>query len=122
MLSAPTERQDRGSDAAVVEAEPVPPGPATAFQLAPHSPQLLLRLLSVRNMELMRLIKVRKPRSVAELARLSGRPKASLMVTLRRLQSAGLLAIRDIDGRRKVPEVVCDRVTFDIRILPEGTP
>jgi len=73
-------------------------------------------------MELMRLIKVRKPRSVAELARLSGRPKASLMVTLRRLQSAGLLAIRDIDGRRKVPEVVCDRVTFDIRILPEGTP
>lgn len=79
-----------------------------------NHPEKLLRLLSRRNMELLRLIRNAKPRSVAELARLSGRPKASLMITLRRLQKAGIVAIRDIDGRRKVPEVVAEKFTVDV--------
>ncbi|MEO1205912.1 MAG: hypothetical protein AAFV45_06230 [Pseudomonadota bacterium] len=74
------------------------------------------RLLSERNLSLLKLIKDRKPRSVAELARLSGRPKASLTLTLRRLQKFGIVAFRDVDGRRKVPSVVCDQLMLEVSI------
>lgn len=74
------------------------------------------RLLSKRNVELLRLIKAAKPESVAELARLSGRPKASLMLTLRRFSSYGILEFRENGNRRKVPVVLCDRVRLDIAI------
>lgn len=74
------------------------------------------RLLSQRNVELLKLIKEAKPQSVAELARLSGRPKASLMLTLRRFNSYGIVEFDETDGRRKVPRVACDRVRLDIPI------
>ena len=74
------------------------------------------RLLSKRNVELLRLIKEAEPQSVAELARLSGRPKASLMLTLRRFNSYGIVEFVETDGRRRVPRVICDRVRLDIPI------
>ncbi|MBU1211860.1 MAG: hypothetical protein KJ587_11375 [Alphaproteobacteria bacterium] len=74
------------------------------------------RLLSKRNVELLKLIKEAKPQSVAELARLSGRPKASLMLTLRRFNTYGIVEFVETDGRRKVPRVACDRVRLDIPI------
>jgi len=74
------------------------------------------RLLSRRNVELLKMIKVSKPQSVAELARLSGRPKASLMLTLRRLNSYGIIEFVEADGRRKMPRVACDRLRLDIPI------
>jgi len=76
----------------------------------------LSRLLSERNIALLRMIKSRRPRSVAELARLSGRPKASLTLTLRRLEKFGIIEFREIDGRRKVPTLVCDRLMLDLTI------
>ena len=93
--------------------------PKAGNRITTSQPEKLLRLLSSRNMQLLRLIRSAKPQSVAELARLSGRPKASLMITLRRLQNAGIVAIRDIDGRRKVPEVVADKFTVDVALDPE---
>lgn len=72
------------------------------------------RLLSKRNIELLKLIRDVEPRSVAELARLSGRPKASLMLTLRRLNQFGIVEFDETDGRRKVPRVVCDRLRLEI--------
>ncbi len=74
------------------------------------------RLLSKRNVELLKLIKETKPQSVAELARLSGRPKASLMLTLRRFNNFGIIEFVETDGRRKIPMVVCDRLRLDIPI------
>ncbi len=72
------------------------------------------RLLSKRNVELLKLIRDEEPQSVAELARLSGRPKASLMLTLRRLNQFGIIEFEDADGRRKVPRVACDRLRLEI--------
>lgn len=76
----------------------------------------LSRLLSERNVQLLKLIKSAKPRSVAELARKSGRPKASLTLTLRRLEKFGIIAFKDMEGRRRVPSVVCDRLMLDLNI------
>ncbi|MCH9809299.1 MAG: hypothetical protein K0U74_16355 [Alphaproteobacteria bacterium] len=74
------------------------------------------RLLSQRNLELLRLIKAKEPQSVAELARLSGRPKASLMLTLRRFHHYGIVLFDCVDGGRKAPRVMCDRLRVDIAI------
>lgn len=74
------------------------------------------RLLSKRNVELLKLIKEAKPQSVAELARLSGRPKASLMLTLKRFKTYGIVEFDEVDGRRKVPRVACDRLRLEIPI------
>lgn len=75
------------------------------------------RLLSKRNVELLRLIKEAKPQSVAELARLSGRPKASLMLTLKRFKTYGIIEFDESDGRRKTPRVACDRLRLEIPIM-----
>ena len=74
------------------------------------------RLLSRRNIELLKLIKQAGPQSVAELARLSGRPKASLMLTLRRFKNFGIVEFDEVDGRRKVPRLACDRLRLEIPI------
>ncbi len=76
----------------------------------------LARLLSERNIGLLKQIKESAPRSVAELARLSGRPKASLTLTLRRFEKFGIIEFREVDGKRKVPVVVCDRLMLGLDI------
>jgi predicted transcriptional regulator len=75
------------------------------------------RLLSKRNVELLKLIKEAEPQSVAELARLSGRPKASLMLTLKRFKTYGIVEFVESDGRRKTPRVACDRLRLEIPIM-----
>lgn len=74
------------------------------------------RLLSGRNVELLKLIKDVQPQSIAELARLSGRPKASLMLTLKRFSAYGIVDFVEAGGARKIPVVVCDRLRIDIPI------
>lgn len=76
----------------------------------------LARLLSERNIGLLKQIKEAAPRSVAELARISGRPKASLTLTLRRFEKFGIIEFREVDGKRKVPVVVCDRLMLGLDI------
>ncbi|MGH1417783.1 MAG: MarR family transcriptional regulator [Hyphomicrobiaceae bacterium] len=78
----------------------------------------LTRLLSGRNLWLLNLIRKNQPQSVAELARLSGRPKASLTLTLRRLESFGIIAFRESGNRRKVPYVICDRLMLEVSLEP----
>lgn len=81
----------------------------------------LSRLLSVRNINLLKLIKEKSPQSVAELARLSGRPKASLTLTLRRLEQFGIVSFKGVNGRRKMPVVSCDRLMLEVSIdTPSG--
>ena len=82
----------------------------------------LSRLLSERNIALLKMIKDAKPESVAELARMSGRPKASLSLTLRRFQRFGVIEFKDVGGKRKVPVVVCDRLMLDLELDPKQVP
>ena len=83
----------------------------------------LARLLSVRNVGLLKLIKKARPRSVAELSRLSGRPKASLTATLHRLEEFGIVTFKEIDGRRRAPIVVCDILRLEVAIhASDATP
>jgi predicted transcriptional regulator len=74
----------------------------------------VMRLISGRNVELLRLIKERKPQSLAELSRISGRPTASLTRTLQRLSALGIVKMESRKGREKVPVVACDRLRFDL--------
>ena len=97
-----------GIDASVVRRVPV------------GSLQQLMRLLSESNVALLNIVRSQKPRSVAELARLTGRPKASLTQTLRRLERFGLISFRPTTGRRKTPEIVCDKVRLDVVITGEN--
>lgn len=86
--------------------------------LPPAAVEQLMRLLSARNVGLLRLIRSARPQSVAELARLSGRPKVSLMQTLQRLEHFGIVAFQPTGGLRKIPVVVCDRIELDLPLAP----
>lgn len=77
------------------------------------SADVLLRLLTPENRSLMRTIRDRKPRSVAELARLTHRAQPNLLRTLAKLEAAGLLAFKIIE-RQKVPVLRVGRLRVDI--------
>jgi predicted transcriptional regulator len=111
-----SEEQPRGASPSV-SAEP-PGGDGTLVRRTAR-PERLLRLLSDRNVELLRLIKSKEPQSLAELARLSGRPKASLTRTLARLADLGIVVLAKAKGRGKAPTVACDRVRLDVPLTPE---
>lgn len=91
-------------------------GKSSKRQVAVGSLQQLMRLLSESNVALLHTVRDSRPTSVAELARLTGRPKASLTQTLRRLERFGLITFRHSHGRRKMPEIACDKVTLDVVI------
>jgi predicted transcriptional regulator len=84
----------------------------------PSSPKVtaeqVMRLISGRNVELLQMIKLRRPQSLAELSRLSGRPTASLTRTLQRLSKLGIVVMRQSKGREKIPTVACDCLRFEL--------
>lgn len=84
------------------------------------SPRQLMRLFSGRNVELLLLIKRERPQSVAELARLSKRPKESLTRTLQRLASLGIVEMRKAGRRGKAPTVNCNRVRLELPLEADG--
>lgn len=73
------------------------------------------KVLSERNMLLLEIIRHSKPRSVTELARLSGRAKSNLSRTLSNMEGLGLVEMRTEDNR-KVPTVNYDRVQFELAL------
>jgi hypothetical protein len=87
-----------------------------------HKPEKLMRLLSDRNLKLLKMIRTAEPKTLAELSRLSGRPKASLTRTLARLSDLGIVVLVKSKGRGKIPTVACDRVRLEVSLLPEGEP
>jgi predicted transcriptional regulator len=78
------------------------------------SAEQVMRLISGRNLALLRLIKERQPQSLAELSRISGRPTASLTRTLQRLSALGIVRMESRKGREKTPVVACDRLRFEL--------
>lgn len=105
------------SETKVLQIEVDNPGGANAAQAQPGhrvvGAERLMRLLSARNLQLLRLIKTKKPKSLSDLARISGRPKASLTRTIGRLSSLGIVGLTSTRGRGKTPRLLCDRLQVD---------
>lgn len=85
------------------------------------SPEAMVKLLSVENLELLRLIVNKKPGSLHELATLSNRKDSNLSRTLRKLREAGIVEIEEGPGRKRVPRLLAQRVTLDLDLVGPGS-
>jgi predicted transcriptional regulator len=75
------------------------------------------KLLSAKNRALLRTIAARRPQSIAELAAITGRAEQSLLRTLKKLESAGIVRLDRGEGRARRPVLAARRVRFDIDLL-----
>ena len=89
------------------------PAPADAALPSVESAEALMRLLTPDNRSLLRTIRDAKPRSVAELARLTGRAAPNLLRTLGKLEAFGFLEMRTV-ARRRVPVAKVGMLRLDI--------
>ena len=89
------------------------PAPPDAARPSFESAQALVRLLTPENRHLLSVIRDRKPKSIAELAALTGRAPSNLTRTLAKLEAIGLIALRE-DGRRKVPVAAVKTLRLEI--------
>ncbi len=78
--------------------------------------QSAARVLSPGNCLLLGLIAARRPDSIAELARLSGREANNLSRTLKTMARLGLVTMVDKQGGRKAPRFAYDDIVLDIPI------
>jgi predicted transcriptional regulator len=67
-----------------------------------NSVEALLRLLTPQNRELLAAIRDKKPQSIADLAKLTGRAPPNLTRTLGKLEAIGFVKFNTVN-RRKVP-------------------
>jgi predicted transcriptional regulator len=75
------------------------------------------KLLSARNRALLRTIADRNPRSVSELASMTGRAEQNLLRTLRKLEAAGIVRLDKGEGRARRPVVTARKVHFEIDLV-----
>jgi len=75
------------------------------------------KLLSAKNRSLLRMIAERKPRSVAELAALSGRAEQNVLRTLKKLEVAGIVRLDKGEGRMRRPVLAARKVSFEIDLV-----
>jgi len=87
--------------------------PADAAKTSFNSVEALARLLTPENRRLLAVIRDRKPRSVAELAQMTGRAAPNVTRTLAKLEAAGFVAMETI-GRRKAPRAMIKRIVIKI--------
>ncbi|MBV1694701.1 MAG: MarR family transcriptional regulator [Hyphomicrobiales bacterium] len=98
---------------------------ARGKKFAPNEPrhwvssfESLAKVLSDKNMLLLEMIRNSRPKSMAELAKLSGRAMSNLSRTLHNMESLGLIELTLVAGGKKVPTVKYDRLTFDFTLMP----
>lgn len=89
------------------------PAPADAASPSFESAEVLLSILTSDVRSLLRTIRDARPRSVAELARLTKRPEPDLSRTLKKLTAVGLLEMRNVN-RRRVPTLVVETLRIEI--------
>ena len=87
--------------------------PADAAKPSFNSVEALVRLLTPENRRLLAVIRDRKPRSVAELAEITGRAQPNLTRTLAKLEAAGFIRTKLV-GRRKAPSTAIKRIIVEI--------
>ncbi|HJU15889.1 MAG TPA: MarR family transcriptional regulator [Stellaceae bacterium] len=89
------------------------PASADAAEPSFNSVEAIVRLLTPENRALLATIRDRKPQSVAELARMSGRSQPNLTRTLAKLEAAGFITMKSL-GRRKAPSVAVRKIVIEI--------
>ncbi len=87
--------------------------PADAARPSFDSLDAVVRLLTPENRRLLAMIREHKPRSVAELAQLSGRARPNLTRTLAKLEVAGFVMMT-ANGRRKAPSATITKIIVEI--------
>ena len=75
------------------------------------------KLLSAKNRLLLRAIAEGKPRSVTELALMTGRAEQNVLRTLRKLVSAGIVRLDKGEGRALRPILAARKVHFEIDLM-----
>lgn len=89
------------------------PAPRYAGTVTFNSVEALVRLLTPENRRLLALIRDRKPESVAELVKLTGRAQPNLTRTLAKLEAAGFI-VMTVSGRKKTPSLLIRKLTVEI--------
>lgn len=89
------------------------PAPKDAATPSFNSVEALMRLLTPENRALLAVIRDRKPRSIAELAEITGRAQPNLTRTLAKLEAVGFVRMRTVE-RRKVPTAAVHRLRVEI--------
>ena len=92
--------------------------PADAAEPSIESVEALVHILSPDNCRLMKIIRDKKPQSIAELSKPAHRAEPNLLCTLAKLQAVGLVELKTVDGR-KVPVAVMGKL--HVEIDPYGT-
>ena len=75
------------------------------------------KLLSAKNRVLLRTIAERQPKSVAELAAMTGRAEPNVLRTLNKLAEAGIVRLDKGEGRARRPILAARKVHFEIDLL-----
>jgi len=87
--------------------------PEHAGQPSVHSADVIARLLTRENRELMSVIRDERPESIAKLAEITHRASSNLTRTLEKLAAVGLVSF-EIVGRRKAPRTTADKIVIEI--------
>jgi predicted transcriptional regulator len=78
------------------------------------STESFAKVLSAGNRALLRVIVEKAPRSLDELARITGKAKSNLSRTLKTMEGYGLVRLERGDRGRIAPKVMHDRVELDL--------
>lgn len=95
------------------------PAPKDAAVSSVESAEVLLRLLTPENRDLMKILRDRPPKSVADLARMTKRASPNLLRTLAKLEAFGLIEMQS-DGRRKVPRARVSKLRVEIDLFSQN--
>jgi predicted transcriptional regulator len=87
--------------------------PADAAKPSFNSVEALIRLLTPENRRLLAVIRDKRPSSIADLARLTGRAASNLTRTLGKLEAAGLVRMKGLD-KRKMPVAMVKKLHIEI--------
>ncbi len=87
--------------------------PADAAIPSFNSVAAVVRLLTPENRALLAIIRDLKPKSVAELAEMSGRAQPNLTRTLAKMEAAGFVRMTAA-GRSKAPSVTVKKIVVEI--------
>ena len=90
------------------------PAPRDAGGVSYETVDAYTRLLTSDNRALLRLIRDKRPQSVAELVRLSGRAQPNVTRTLKKLSDAGLVALVKRGKITKAPVVKVRAIRVEI--------
>jgi predicted transcriptional regulator len=111
-IASYSEMKERTMAIARGECKPSPSEPKVWLP----STESLVRVLSEKNRLLLRAIRKEEPKSLSELAELTGRKKSNLSRTLKTMQRYGIVKLkRDAQGRI-VPRVPYQRVRIDLPV------